>query len=99
MLAQSAPPRVPHCGRQSITMAPLVELYGTDHEALIHWITKTYGLGQGTAFQNPHRIRRQKVADRLDLYRDSAERLLCKAIDAVYDTEEMRQTMHQYVPF
>lgn len=78
-------------------MAPLIDLYKKNHGALVAWLFKTYGLGQGTEFQNPHRLRRQAIADRLDLYRDNAHRAVCSIIDRVYTTPEMRETLRPYV--
>jgi hypothetical protein len=79
-------------------MAPLIELYKKDHASLVDWIFKAYGVGQGTEYQNPHRLRRQAIADRLDLYRDNACRAVCSIIDRVYATQEMRDTLRAYVP-
>mgnify|MGYP000228603532 CR=1 FL=1 len=78
-------------------MAPLTELYRRDHGALVQWLFKVYGLGEGVALQNPHRIRRESIADRLDLYRDKPERALTKVINQIYTTDRMRMALLPYV--
>lgn len=79
-------------------MTALTTLYRKDHASLVEWIVKSYGLGQGTEFQNPHRLRREAIAERLELYRDKAHRAVCSIIDRVYDTDEMKRVLRAYVP-
>ena len=80
-------------------MTALVDLYNTDHLALIQWIVKEYGLGSTSVqFNNEHRMRRETIADRLRLYRDQIEVPLGRVIDQVYDTLEMRATMRRFIP-
>jgi len=78
-------------------MTALTTLYRMDHEALVAWLFKSHGLIQGTEFQNPHRIRRQAIRDRLDLYRDNAERAVHSVIDRIYTTPQMCDTLKPYV--
>ena len=79
-------------------MAPLIDLYRTDHLALVEWVTKTYGLGaNATQFGNPHRKRREAVARRIDLYRDRPDVHIERVIDSVYDTPENQKALKKFV--
>lgn len=79
-------------------MAPLVELYRTDHQSMVSWICKTYGVGDhASGYQNPHRLRRETMARRLRLYRDQAHVDLAQVIDQIYETEEYKQTLRRYI--
>lgn len=78
-------------------MAALIDLYKKDHAELVSWIFKSYGLGQGTEFQNPHRLRRAAIACRLDLYRDRPQKHIARAIDQIYETQEMRDLLRKYI--
>jgi hypothetical protein len=80
-------------------MTALVELYQTDHLALVRQICKTYGINGDVsdAYKNPHRERRAKVARRLRLYRDAAEQDVAGVIDAIYETEDYKQTLKRYI--
>ncbi len=77
-------------------MAPLIELYNTDHQALVTWIAQTYALAQPD-LMNPHRMRRERIATRLQLYRDQLELPLRRVIERVYTTDKMRETMVEYI--
>lgn len=81
-------------------MTALVDLYGTDHQALVDWICKEYGLGSQstTQFGNKHRVRREAIGTRLKLYRDQVEGPLSQVIDTIYETDEMKATLKKYVP-
>ncbi len=80
-------------------MAPLIELYRTDHAALVAWIVKTYGLvGNTMQYENEHRVRREVMSRRLRLYRDQAFTDVKRVIGQVYDTEEYRQILYRYIP-
>ena len=78
-------------------MAPLHKLYNTDHQALVHWVCKEYGLGGLSQHGNVHRVRREKIATRLKLYRDEVEVPLGQLIYKIYTTEAMRNTMREYI--
>jgi hypothetical protein len=78
-------------------MAPLVELYATDHAALVRWVAKTYGLGSVSPL-NPHRLRRETIARRLRLYRDQATVDVDAIISAIYETEDYKATLRRYIP-
>ena len=79
-------------------MTALVDLYRTDHIALVAWICKEYGLGTGsTQAGNVHRRRRETIARRLDLYRDRPQLHVGRAIDQVYETAEMKKTLREYI--
>lgn len=80
-------------------MAPLVELYGTDHESIVAYVCKTYGLGNGaTPFGNPHRLRREDIARRLRLYRNEHRVDIERIIDEVYETDDYKQTIKKLIP-
>lgn len=81
-------------------MTALVDLYTVngDHFALVNWIVKEYGLGNSqSSFLNVHRVRREKIATRLRLYRDQLDVALGQVIDRIYTTQEMRDTLRQYI--
>jgi hypothetical protein len=78
-------------------MAPLIELYGTDHAALVEWVKKAYGIG-GHVVGNPHRIRRETIARRLRLYRDRAQIDVERAIEQIYETDDYKLVLKRYVP-
>jgi hypothetical protein len=77
-------------------MAPLIELYKTDHTQLVTWVAKTYGIGQHSV-SNPHRQRRETIARRLRLYRDQATVDVERIIDAIYETDDYKLTLRRYV--
>lgn len=79
-------------------MTALIELYNTDHLALVDWIVKEYGLGPTSQqHNNPHRLRRETIATRLRLYRDQISVPLGQLIDRIYKTQKMRETMRDYI--
>jgi len=80
-------------------MAPLVELYNTDHAQLVRHIVKTYGIGgdASSMYLNQHRMRRETIARRLRLYRDKARIDIERIIDEVYETGEYKSTLKKYV--
>jgi hypothetical protein len=80
-------------------MTALIDLYGQrDHQAIVHWICKEYGLGATSLqYNNEHRCRREKIATRLQLYRDLTLVPVGRTIDQIYDTDEMRQTLRKYI--
>lgn len=79
-------------------MTALKDLYGTDHQSLVDWICKEYGLGpQSSQYNNKHRTRRETIATRLKLYRDQITVPLSQVIDQIYVTPEMRETLKAYV--
>lgn len=79
-------------------MTALIELYNTDHHALVHWVAKEYGIGTaGLAVNNEHHLRRQSIAGRLKLYRDQIKVPLGQVIDTIYKTQKMRDTMREYI--
>lgn len=79
-------------------MTALVELYNTDHQSLVAWICKEYGLGTGSSqIENVHRVRREMIATRLRLYRDQVAVPLAQVIDQIYETDAMRETLRKYV--
>jgi hypothetical protein len=79
-------------------MTALIELYNCDHQALVDWIVKQYGLGPTSQqHNNPHRIRRETIATRLRLYRDQIVVPLGQLIDRIYKTQAMRETMRDYI--
>ncbi len=77
-------------------MAALVELYNTDHQALVAWIVQAYALARPEPL-NEHRLRREAIATRLQLYRDQVELPLKRVIERVYTTTTMRETMLEYM--
>lgn len=81
-------------------MAPLIELYNTNHADLVAWACRTYGLnGDGSAqFQNPHRLRREEMATRLRMYRNQHIVDVERVIDMVYETEEYKIALKKLVP-
>lgn len=79
-------------------MTALIDLYNCDHQALIDWVRKEYGLGPTTQqHNNPHRIRRETIATRLRLYRDQIRVPLGQVVDQVYETLKMRDKMRKYI--
>jgi len=76
----------------------LVDLFNTDHQALISWATREYGLGVNvTQSGNSHRLRRETIATRLALYRDDLEVPLGQVIDKIYETPQMQRTLKEYI--
>lgn len=82
-------------------MTALRELYGLDHAALVAYVVKEYGIAGDLSgqFQNPHRLRRESIAQRLRLYRDQAFIDVKRAIDAVYEQPEYKTTLEKYIPY
>lgn len=80
-------------------MTALVDLYRVDHQMLVSYVCKTYGIGVGVqgSFANPHRKRRETIADRLRLYRDEATVPIGRIIDQVYQTEESRTDLRRFI--
>ncbi len=78
-------------------MTALIELYRTDHHALVAWICKEYGIG-GNAHENPHRLRRETIARRLRLYRDDSVIDVIRDINRIYETDSYKETLRKYVP-
>lgn len=79
-------------------MTALKDLFNTDHQALVSWACKEYGLGaNASAMNNEHRVRREKIATRLALYRDDLELPLSQVIDKIYVTPQMQATMKEYI--
>lgn len=72
-------------------MTALVELYRTDHRSLLTYLRRTYGIEAGYAFANPHRLRREAIAQRLRLYRDDGRLEMERLIDRVFDQFDTRQ--------
>lgn len=82
-------------------MTALVELYGLEHDALVRWIAKVYGINSAdgtTQYRNQHRLRREVIARRLRLYRDQACVDVEWTIDQIYETREYQLTLKRYVP-
>jgi hypothetical protein len=78
-------------------MTALVGLYRVDHQSLVAWVCRTYGIGDSPSFDNPHRKRREAIATRLRLYRDQATLPVACAIDQIYETDEMKATLKRYI--
>jgi len=68
----------------------LVELYKTDHAALVAWAIKTYGIDAGASYLNSHRLRREAIAQRLRLYRDDGRMEIERLIDSVFTQPDTR---------
>lgn len=79
-------------------MAPLIEIYNTDHAAIVTYVCRTYGLIDTIQHLNPHRMRREAIARRLRLYRDQATKDVEGIIDLVYETEEYKRTVKKFIP-
>lgn len=72
-------------------MTALIDLYGlTRHDDLARIVAAEYGLLDGERHLNPHRLRRERIAQRLRLYRDDALVDFERVIDAVFETETVR---------
>jgi hypothetical protein len=69
----------------------LVDLYKTDHKALVAWVVKTYGLSADHAAFNVHRLRRETIGQRLRLYRDDGRLDFERIIELVFETEEVQR--------
>lgn len=80
-------------------MTALIDLYKTNHEGIVRWICKEYGINVdgGATASNAHRKRREDAARRLRLYRDQASVDVEIVIDQLYETEEYRRTLKKYV--
>ncbi len=79
-------------------MAPLIELYDTDHAQLVNWIGWTHGITpNGSQFMNESRVRREAIARRLRFYRDQSAIDLGRLIDQVYETDDYKATLKRYV--
>jgi hypothetical protein len=79
-------------------MTALINLFNTDHQALIDWVRKEYGLGVNAVQSgNVHRVRREKIAARLALYRDQLEIPLSQVIGKIYETPKMQETLKEYI--
>ena len=81
-------------------MTALVDLYKTDHAALVAYVVKTYGLSGDLSAQhhNPHRMRRETIARRLRLYRDQSRIDVEGEIDRIYDNAEYKAKLKRHVP-
>ncbi len=79
-------------------MAPLIELYGTNHQDLIRWIRREYGLGTEGKAGNLHRARREEIAKRLRLYRDDAEYDFKEMISNIYEDAKYREKLYKLIP-
>jgi len=77
-------------------MTALIDLYkgvAGDHAALVRMLTKEFGLhsGEGSGqFLNPHRMRREVIAQRLRLYRGDARVDFERMIELVFETESVQ---------
>lgn len=71
-------------------MTALVKLYNLDPAALVAWICKTYGIGNAQSYANPHRLRRETIAQRVRLYRDDGRVDFERLIDLVFETDKVR---------
>jgi hypothetical protein len=81
-------------------MTALIEIYGTDHLAVVHWICQEYGIGVSSTtsqFMNPHRMRRESIAKRVKLYRDDVHGPASEVVDKIYKTPKMREIMRDYI--
>jgi len=79
-------------------MTALIDLFNTDHQALVDWVRKEYGLGANSVQDgNVHRVRREKIATRLALYRDQLDVPLGQVIDKIYETLKMQETLKEYI--
>lgn len=75
-------------------MTALITLYRMDPAALVATIAKEYGLPSGDGsgqFLNPHRLRREVIAQRLRLYRDDAKVDFAAMLNLVFDNEATRE--------
>lgn len=72
-------------------MTALIKLYNTDHAALITWVKKTFGIGPNATagVLNPHKLRREAIAQRLRLYRDDGRQDFERIIATVFATADV----------
>jgi hypothetical protein len=77
----------------------LIDLYHVDHQSLVRWICDTYGIGVNVnlTFNNPHKVRRQNIAERLMLYRDKARIPVERIIDQVYDDDTNKKDLKRFI--
>lgn len=77
-------------------MKSILEAYGfSSHTALVAWIGKQYGLCDNQ-YQNEHRVRRERIAQRLRLYRDDGKAEFERLITRIFthsDVIQQRQAM------
>lgn len=75
----------------------ILDAYGfSTHEQLVAWIAKTYGLTVETQALNPHRIRRERIAQRLRLYRNDGRAEFERLIERIFtkaDVQDQRKKM------
>lgn len=80
-------------------MSALVDLYGTTHQGMVTYVTKTYGLRDGgSVFTNPTLLRRSEIGQRLRLYRDDAYGDFCALIDQTYEAPANRKNRKALIP-
>jgi hypothetical protein len=74
----------------------LIETYGfASHAAVVAWVAKVYGI-RDNQYQNEHRVRRERIAQRLRLYRDDGRKEFERIIDRIFtktDVREQRKAM------
>lgn len=79
-------------------MTALVELFNTDHQALVEWACKEHGLGtSANQTGNAHRVRRETIATRVRLYRDDVEIPLSQVIDKIYANVSLQLKLKEYI--
>jgi hypothetical protein len=77
-------------------MTAIFEAYGfRDHASVVAWVCKTYGI-RDNQYANEHRVRRERIAQRLRLYRDDGRAEFERIIDRIFtktDVREQRKAM------
>jgi hypothetical protein len=68
----------------------LLETYGfANHAAVVAWVAKVYGI-RDNQYQNEHRVRRERIAQRLRLYRDDGRKEFERIIDRIFTKSDVR---------
>ena len=71
-------------------MTSLAKLYGFSPGQVAAMVAKNYGLNVSWQFNNPAKLRREAIAQRLRLYRDDSKVDFERMIDCVFDTAKVR---------
>lgn len=70
----------------------LSTMWNLSHAGVVEHVRKVYGIGDAaTSHDNPHRMRRERMATRLRLYRDDGERDFYRLINKVFKDEKVRK--------
>ena len=78
-------------------MTALIDLYKTDHQALVRWIVQTYGLTADKSAGNKHRLRRETIAQRIRLYRDDGKLDFERIISIVFEDDTVRMQRQKMI--